>query len=225
MASKSISKQRKIAIVNNKGGVAKSSSIINIAYFLQKWGNKVLIVDCDDSQQNSLSFFRRETAVYIHKMQIDVVSYADYKSGKYSGEYNWILMDLPPSLTAKIKRIIGSCDVVFVPTILGDFEASGLANLTTEIKNQGTKLGGIFVTHYVKKNDFQAYKEFNKALGDRLMVTVIPYSATVRESQKMGMALEDYFNFRNVPDSKIARKVVVAYERLATEIVWRCNRL
>ena len=46
----------KIAVYNNKGGVGKTTSVINIAFSMQKAGKKVLVVDCD-SQANCFSFF------------------------------------------------------------------------------------------------------------------------------------------------------------------------
>ena len=50
---------KKIAFYNNKGGVGKTTTVINVAYTLQTQGYKVLIIDCD-SQQNSTRFFISE---------------------------------------------------------------------------------------------------------------------------------------------------------------------
>ena len=47
---------KKIGIFNNKGGVAKTTSVINIAYSFQKREKNVLVVDCD-TQENCFSFF------------------------------------------------------------------------------------------------------------------------------------------------------------------------
>ena len=47
---------KKIRIFNNKGGVAKTTSVINIAYSLHKADKKVLVVDCD-TQENCFDFF------------------------------------------------------------------------------------------------------------------------------------------------------------------------
>ena len=47
----------KIGIFNNKGGVAKTTSVINLAYCIQKRDKNVLVVDCD-TQENCFSFFR-----------------------------------------------------------------------------------------------------------------------------------------------------------------------
>ena len=47
---------KKIGIFNNKGGVAKTTSIINLAYAFSKNGKRTLVVDCDN-QENCFSFF------------------------------------------------------------------------------------------------------------------------------------------------------------------------
>ena len=51
-----MNKTRRIGIYNNKGGVAKTTSIINIAYAFAKKGKRVLVVDCDN-QENCFAFF------------------------------------------------------------------------------------------------------------------------------------------------------------------------
>lgn len=48
---------KSIAIYNNKGGVSKTTTVINMAYILAElMNNKVLVIDCD-GQQNSSRFF------------------------------------------------------------------------------------------------------------------------------------------------------------------------
>ena len=46
-----------ISVVNNKGGVGKTTITVNLAHALAMQGKKVLIVDVD-SQCNSTSFFQ-----------------------------------------------------------------------------------------------------------------------------------------------------------------------
>ncbi|MCM1059030.1 MAG: ParA family protein [Eubacterium sp.] len=48
-----------ITMYNNKGGVGKTTSVINIAYSLSKMGKKVLVMDFDE-QKNSTRFFLEE---------------------------------------------------------------------------------------------------------------------------------------------------------------------
>ncbi len=214
---------RNIGIYNNKGGVAKTTSVINLAYCLQKKGKKLLVVDCD-TQENCFSFFMASKS-------IDSILPTDYENISHTTwlryinlnksdieAYDYILFDLPPTMSDEVKLIISHCNIIFVPTILGEFEIAGLKRVTDEIHNQGAKLGGVFVTMYQARNDEELITDFRRVLQNRLMQTVIPYSKTVRESQKAGLPIEKYFVEKGVPRNKNSWKIVNAYEDLADEI-------
>lgn len=217
-------KVRKIGIFNNKGGVAKTTSIINLAYSLQKHDYKVLVVDCD-TQENCFTFFmsRKDTSNILPTdyKNIHHATWERYTSidEQKQVEFDYILFDLPPTISEEVKQIIHHCTVVYVPTILGEFEISGLKKVTDEIHKQGVRLGGVFVTMYQAQNDNEIIEEFRRILQNRLMKTVIPYSKTVRESQKAGLPIEAYFYERGVPRTQTSWKIVNAYENLANEIM------
>ena len=217
---------RKIGFYNHKGGVAKSSSVINVTYFLQKMGKKILVVDCD-SQENSFSFYSIGNIVKSARpSKYENVFYMkwDFYSDSEGEGFDFIIFDLPPTMSDEVKKIIKQCDFVFVPTILGAFEASGLPKVTDEIRRQGTALGGVFVTMYNLKRDSELYADFKTFLHRDMLDTAIPYSETVRESQKYGLALEEYFNERKTPNVRNTRKVAFAYEDLTNEILRRCEQ-
>ena len=216
---------KKIGIYNNKGGVAKTTSVINLAYSFAKKGKRVLVVDCD-YQENCFSFFfSNQSTKGVFDTEYDGIMHTTWD--KYTSldvdtcinEFDYVIFDLPPALSEEVKRIIKHLDAVYVPTMLGEFEIQGLKKVTDEINRQGTKLGGIFVTMFQPKNDKELIEEFRKVLQNRLMNAVIPYSTTVRESQKAGLPIEAYFIERNVPKIGTSWKIVNAYESLAEEIL------
>jgi chromosome partitioning protein len=215
----------RIGIYNNKGGVAKTTSVINLAYAFSKKGKRVLVVDCD-CQENCFSFFlsnKSSKAIYDTDYEnIFHTTWDKYNSINVDtciNDYDYVIFDLPPALSEEVKQIIKHIDTVYVPTMLGEFEIQGLKKVTDEINRQGTKLGGIFVTMYQAKNDKELIEEFRNVLKERLMNSVIPYSTTVRESQKAGLPIEAYFIERNVPNIGTSWKIVNAYEGLADEIL------
>ncbi len=218
---------RKIALYNNKGGVAKTTSVINLAYCIQKAGFKVLVVDCD-SQSNCFDFFLTEEPIEnadsILPTDFEKISsttwtrYIEVPESELTG-YDYILFDLPPVMTEEVKQIIRHAGFVYVPTMLGEFEISGLQKVTLEIAHQNAQLGGIFVTMFQKQNDEELLQQFRAALASQLMQTIIPYSRTVRESQKAGLPIEAYFIDRKVPHNGSSWKIVNAYESLAAEIL------
>jgi chromosome partitioning protein len=211
---------KKICIYNNKGGVAKTTSVINVAYALHKTGKKVLVVDCD-MQQNSYNFFLKNKEDGISSTAYENISNAMYEayrkcSDKELKNFDYILFDLPPTLNEEVMEIINTSDKVYVPMMLRQFELAGLKKLTEVCS---TKLGGIFITMY-EKADKEILDQFRSALKDRMMKAVIPYSRTVINSQREMLPLEEYFIKRGVPRSlKNSWKVVDAYTDLADEII------
>ncbi|MBR3631266.1 MAG: ParA family protein, partial [Oscillospiraceae bacterium] len=141
---------RKIGVFNNKGGVAKTTSVINLAYGMQKAGRSVLVVDCD-TQENCFSFFLTsqvtEAILPTAYENISHTTWERYQSipDSIRDSYQYILFDLPPTLSEEVRTIIQECSTVYVPTILGEFEIAGLKRVTDVIHEQGVKLGGVFV--------------------------------------------------------------------------------
>lgn len=220
-----MNKTQRIGFYNNKGGVAKTTSIINLAYAFAKRGKRILVVDCDNQENCFSFFFSNQSSNGVFDTEYDGIShttwqkYATLDVATCNNDYDYILFDLPPALSDEVKQIIKHLDAVYVPTMLGEFEIQGLTKVTDEINRQGTKLGGIFVTMYQAKNDKAIIEEFRRVLQERLMHSVIPYSTTVRESQKSGLPIEAYFIERNVPKIGTSWKIVNAYEDLANEIL------
>lgn len=217
-------KTHKIGIFNNKGGVAKTTSVINLAYSIQKASHKVLVVDCD-MQQNCFSFFSTgQVKGNILPTAYDNISHTLWERYKALTEdekeqYDYILFDLPPTFSDEVRGILRQCDAIYVPTILGEFEIAGLRKVTEEINRLNVKLGGVFVTMYQARNDAELIAECRAALMGRMMQTIIPYSISVRESQKAGLPIEAYFVDRAVPHNPQSWKIVDAYENLASEIM------
>lgn len=212
----------RISIFNNKGGVAKTTSVINLAYSLQKHDKSILVVDCDMQENCFDFFFSNKNADGIFETEFHGISHTTWQrymklSDTTLALFDIVIFDLPPALSDDVKQILKHSDYVFVPTILGEFEISGLKRVTDEINRQGTKLGGVYITMYQARNDAELVNDFRRVLRDRLMQTIIPYSITIRESQKAGLPIEAYFIERKVPKS--SWKIVNAYTALADEIL------
>jgi chromosome partitioning protein len=64
-------KMRTIAIHTSKGGVCKTTLVVNIAYELAKQGNRVLVVDLDDQANASLAFQRNRKPTKVDGFEPD----------------------------------------------------------------------------------------------------------------------------------------------------------
>ncbi len=217
-------KMKKICIYNDKGGVGKTTSVINIAYAMHKNNKKVLVVDCD-RQKNCFSFFSAECdslpkVIPTAYENISNTTYSNYNELSESEKegYDYILFDLPPNLTDTVVEILNSSDKVYVPLMLRQFELSGLVNIT-EVCN--AKLGGIFVVmHKNKKQDNEILEEVKNSLGNKMMKAVVPYAESVINSQRELLPLEVYFTEKKIPQAfKNCWRIADAYNELATEIM------
>lgn len=223
---------RKIAFTNQKGGVGKSTSCINIAAILGNMGHKVLVIDLDpqgnctqgfgieeyDIQQNSIydvlvkkkdiysailntkyknvdiipsylvlanaelelaSAFSRETILQmaISKSQID---------------YNFILLDLPPSLGLLTVNGLAAADEVVIPVDVGVFAIAGInqlvnvINIVKENINQQLGITGVLLTKKDGRTNLakEIHESLSEIFGDKLFKTVIHINVKIAEAQR-----------------------------------------
>lgn len=190
----------------------------------------MLVVDCDQQENCFMFFMTAKDSSDILPSEYENIKHTTWTrytaiDRERTSVFDYILFDLPPAMTDEVKKIIHHCGLVYVPTMLGEFEIAGLEKVTVEIVKQQARLGGIFVTMYQKENDAALLAEFQDALQSQMMRTVIPYSRTVRESLKVGLPIEAYFIDRKVPRSPSSWKIVDAYDILAVEIMDRFRKV
>jgi len=224
-----------IAIFNNKGGVSKTTTVINLSYILATlMDKKVLVIDCD-GQQNASRFFADElksigteeslinSAVtpeqalsHTRYENIDVListpkmnecadAFKDLSADEqqknltrlcnyWNGEYDYILLDMPPTLNYLTESILGVTDSVVVPVELGTFAIQGIAKVTDIINKVGASFSGCFVSKFDKNNksDFELKELLENTLGNKVFETVIPYSNIIRNSINYRVTAYEY---------------------------------
>ena len=219
-----------IAIANQKGGVGKTTTCVNLCAALSLMGKKVLLVDCDP-QGNASSGMG---VAKIHRpntydMVINGISAAecvvrtDYGdviptskelaassveligtqnreyvlknaiSALYS-EYDYILLDCPPSLELLTVNALVAADSVLIPMQCEYYALEGIADLMTSIKlcsrklNRRLSIEGIVLTMYDARANLttQVANELRKYLGEKVYETVIPRSIRLSEAPSHG---------------------------------------
>lgn len=248
-----------IAIVNQKGGVGKTTTAVNLTAGLGIKGKKVLIVDIDP-QGNTTSGFgidKREVifssynlitgevsaSQIIQKTQfkgVDIIpsamdlagaeielSSAENRETKLKNalapireNYDYILLDCPPSLGLITLNALVSTDTFLVPIQCEYFALEGLSQLMSTMRqvkrlyNPILELEGVLLTMYDGRLNLtqQVVGEIKKFFGKKLYSTVITRSVRLSEAPSFGLPIQ-YYDHRS--------KGSDCYNELAAEFIKR----
>ena len=248
-----------IAVINQKGGVSKTTTALALFSIFNGRGLKTLVVDLD--AQANLSFAagadtQGKTSYDVlmgacpaadavqHLPEGDAIpaagalSAADTlltKTGKeyrlkealaaISGEYDFVILDTPPSLGILLVNALTAAEEAIVPAQADVFSLQGIDQLADTISavqkycNPGLKLAGILITRYngraILSRDMASMMEkMAEQLGTRLFRTKIREAVAVREAQARQKSLVAYS-----PRSKPAAD----YQSFADEILEECH--
>ena len=245
-----------VSIANQKGGVGKTTTSINLSTILAKKGKKVLMIDADP-QGNASSGVgidkEIEESVYdilINDTEIkDVVKKTNIKnlficpsninlagaevelvsvmSREYrlkekldlvKDEYDYIIIDCPPSLGLITLNAFTASDSVLIPVQCEYYALEGLGQLINTINlvkkhlNRNIDIEGALLTMYDIRTNLsnQVVKEVKKYFNDKVYKNVIPRNVKLSEAPSYGMPITIYD-----PKSKGAK----SYEKFVKEFL------
>ena len=246
-----------ISFANQKGGVGKTTTSVNLAASLADLGQKVLLIDMD-AQGNATSGIGidkgqikqdiydvlvnevelEDVILHTKRDKLDVVPATIRLSGAeielasqfarekrladalvlIRDEYDFILLDCPPSLGLLTINAFTTCDSILIPVQSEYYALEGLNQLVNTIKlvqkhfNPTLKIEGVLMTMLDSRTNLgnQVVAEVKNFFGDTVYQTVIPRNIKLSEAPSYGMAIVDYD-----PRSKGA----LAYEALAKEVL------
>lgn len=219
-----------ITMYNNKGGVGKTTSVINIAYSLSKMGKKVLVMDFDE-QKNSSRFFLENgdnsgyaptryanifIMAYDECKKTDTEHMTDLLKQKEDENYDYIIFDLPPALNDLTLSMLNFCDYVFVPIELGTFAIQGITVVVDTLSRISAKFGGCFVVKFDNENpsDYSLLGVLKDSLGAKVLTSIIPFSRVIKNSISYRMTAAEYMDYMIAAEK---------YGELTKEIVRICE--
>ena len=230
---------RIIAIANQKGGVGKTTTAINLSASLTESGKKVLTIDMDP-QGNTTSGLgidknQIENTVYEMILEelpteeciqssimegLDVIASNINLSGaevelislenkefllkdkveKLKSEYDYIIIDCPPSLNLLTINAMTTADTVLVPIQCEYYALEGLTQLMKTIDlikerlNPKLEIEGVVFTMFDGRTNLslQVVENVKENLDRNIYKTIIPRNVRLAEAPSYGMPINMY---------------------------------
>ncbi len=256
---------RVIAIANQKGGVGKTTTAINVAFALAQGGARVLLIDLDP-QSNATSGLTRDATelkpesprVSIYDALIERLSLAaivrparenlmlapaspdlvgaEIELAALEGrelrvkqlvesarsEYNYVLIDSPPSLGLLTLNALVAADSVLIPLQCEYYALEGLSALLGTVRrvkqalNPRLAIEGIVLTMFDSRNRLSRdiESEVRGHFPGQVFAVVIPRSVRLSESPSHGLSIFEY---------EARSPGAEAYRRLAAEVAARAE--
>ncbi|MFK5949774.1 MAG: ParA family protein [Methylococcales bacterium] len=246
-----------IAITNQKGGVGKTTTSVNLAATLASVNRKVLLIDLDpqgnaamgcgvDKEEVEYSSCEllleevpaSEIIVKNTEIEFDIIpGNADLTAAEVhlmnaknrerkladallqiKSEYDYILIDCPPSLNMLTLNAMVAADSVLIPMQCEYYALEGLSALMTTLKNirdsvnPGLHLEGILRTMFDNRSRLtkDVSEQLQEYFGDKVFRTCIPRNVRLAEAPSHGLPIIQY-------DKK--SRGAVAYIAMAGEMI------
>jgi len=248
---------RIISVSNQKGGVGKTTTTVNIAAFIAEKGRRVLIVDIDPQAnagyglgvrveeitstvyevltgEKTIAQCVQPTSVpnlsivpsniHLSGAQVELL---DLEGKEFTlrnamqairDEYDYILIDCPPSLGILTLNSLVAADSVLIPLQCEYYALEGLSQLlriiamVQERLNPRLAIEGVVLTMYDPRTNLaqQVVSDVREFFKEKVFTTIIPRNVRLSEAPSFGKPIGMYDRHSTGSDS---------YEKLALEVL------
>lgn len=234
---------RKIAIINRKGGIGKTTTALCFSEGLTRKGKKVLLVDLDQQHNSTKQYgvqMEGVATVYdvLTNSKVDVREAVQSTEGlgdiiagddwlvkaeeemapldsreymlkdaldEIDADYDFIIVDCPPSLGLIVKNVLVAVDEVIVPVMCDGYSVESYQALSAQIEavrqnkrlNPDLEVAGILVTQYepnqkISRSYDEQLPDIARRDGTKVFDSRIRRCVKTREAQVLGVSLYDY---------------------------------
>lgn len=228
-----------IAIANQKGGVGKTTSSVNLGASLATLGKKVLLLDIDPqgNTTSGIGINKADVSYCIYDVLINDISPSDVvlktniaglsiipATIQLAGaeielvptisreirlkkalqiikdQYDYILIDCPPSLGILTINSLTAADSVLIPIQCEYYALEGLSQLLNTIRlvqkhlNTNLLIEGVLLTMLDARTNLgiQVIEEVKKYFQDKVYKTIIPRNVRLSEAPSHGESIISY---------------------------------
>lgn len=223
-----------LAVVNQKGGVGKTTTSVNLAAALAQSGSRVLLVDLDPQGNATMGsgIDKRTLARTVYHLLVGLTDLAGARVRAERGgydllpsnrelagaeielvelperesrlknalagvqdEYDFVLLDCPPSLSLLTVNALTAAQRVLIPMQCEYYALEGLSDLVGTIKrvrshlNPKLEIAGLLRTMYDPRNTLsqQVSQQLESHFGDKVYRTLVPRNVRLAEAPSYGV--------------------------------------
>lgn len=253
--------ERTIVVANQKGGVGKTTTAINLAASLAELGKKVLVVDMDPqgNTTSGLGIDKEQAENTVYELMLeecsveDAIMESEYENlsvlpsninlaaaeieltgfeekefilrkavDQVRADYDFIIIDCPPSLNTLTINAMCAADTVLVPIQCEYYALEGLSQLMNTVElvrdrlNPNLEIEGVVFTMYDARTNLslQVVENVKANLDQKIYKTIIPRNVRLAEAPSYGIPITKYDARSTGAES---------YRLLAEEVINRGN--